>query len=210
MDISRMVDNQEAGFCHFDGAYYARIGIVQTAGVRRFKYNDCGTVTQGPTVSGSTVWLRSKMDITPNSTSWYSTDGVNFTQLGGVYLLKAGDYYGCDKLALYSFNNTNQTGSVDFDWFNYTYAGPKVTPVAINSQKSNSAVQNNKVVSMQCINGRRMIKLPGNMRSDAQVTMYDIAGRAIPFTVDKTGKNLTVNTSSNLVVLIKMESGRNP
>jgi beta-xylosidase len=149
VDISKMVDNQEAGLCHYDGAYYARIGIAQTGGVRRFKYNDGGSVTLGPTVSGTTVWLRSKMDKTPNSTSWYSTDGVTFTQLGGVYLLKAGDYYGFDKLALYSFNNTTQTGSVDFDWFHYTYAGPTPSPVITNEQRAgqcrHSASVNRKV-----------------------------------------------------------------
>ncbi len=213
MDISKMVDGQEAGLCHFNGgSNYATIGIVQTAGVRSLKYNNNGTVTNGPQVSAAQIfiWLRSKMSRQANSTCEYSLDSTTFTQLGGTYALGWGNYRG-DRLGMYCYNNTTESGYVDIDWFHYTFAGPTPTPVAINSQKNSNTAQSNKNISVQCIaggDGRTIIKLPEHLRSNAQVTMYDIAGRAIPFTIEQSGMYLSVNHLSTNIVFLRIQSGR--
>jgi len=56
----------------------------------------------------------------------YSTDGKNFKNFGPVYKLMWGAYRG-DRLGIYSYNNKQEKGYIDVDFFNYTFSGPEKT-----------------------------------------------------------------------------------
>jgi len=110
IDISKMADGDHAGAVLFRDIS-AYIGIhksgstAQLVMVNKVDLNSdwttksTGTVAAtGPSISASStdLWLRVKADITPafsgtsvsrTATFWYSTDGTNFTQLGGAFSL---------------------------------------------------------------------------------------------------------------------------
>jgi len=48
----------------------------------------------------------------------YSFDGKNYTSFGGKYVLKWGSYRG-DYIGIYCFNNFEDKGYIDVDWFHY-------------------------------------------------------------------------------------------
>lgn len=117
MDITGMEENQEAGLCHY-GKSFCTIGVVQENGIRRLKYNDNGNVTFGPQVSGENIWLKSVWTLEGINQYQYSLDGITFTGLGGEFKLHWGHYRG-DRIGIYCYNNKQEKGYVDIDWFEY-------------------------------------------------------------------------------------------
>jgi len=123
IDISNMADGEEAGLSHFNGgADYASIGVAQTGTTRTLRYSSNGASRSGEQVPGSvtTIWLRSRVDKSSRNTYYFSYDGSNFTQFGGTFALKWGGYRG-DYVGIYNYNNTSETGSIDVDWFHYSF-----------------------------------------------------------------------------------------
>ena len=150
------------------------------------------------------------MNKASSNTYYYSYNGTTFTQFGGTFALKWGGYRG-DYIGIYNYNNTSESGYIDVNWFHYTFAGPTVTTAVINSQKSNSVEQGNNGFRVQCIagsNGRTIIKLPDNLRSNAQVTMCDIAGKSIPFAREPSGAYISVNHVSTGMAFLKIANGQ--
>ncbi|MBC7889786.1 MAG: glycoside hydrolase 43 family protein [Ferruginibacter sp.] len=120
MDITKMADRQLAGLCHY-AATYSTFGIKQLAGVRRLVYDNNGKETAGPIITGNAIWLRSAWGFDGISHYAYSLDGKIFTPLGGEYKLTWG-YYRGDRIGIYSFNEQEEKGWIDVDWFHYNYA----------------------------------------------------------------------------------------
>ncbi|KKA30545.1 hypothetical protein TD95_003630 [Thielaviopsis punctulata] len=134
LDVSAMKDGDRAGAAIFrsDSAY---IGVHKDNGQSRLVYVDdldlganwqlpktggAGTVTGGPTLTQSSVWLRVKADVRPGfsseyndprpATFYYSLDGTNFKQLGGAYNLNhTWQFFMAYRFAVFNFA-TEQTG----------------------------------------------------------------------------------------------------
>ena len=122
LDLSGMVDGQEAGLCHLARAW-STIGILQKGDVRTLTFNEGGKVTAGEVIASSTVWLRSTWGFDGVSQYAYSVDGKTFTAFGPPYRL-TWSYYRGDRLGIYSYNNKGDGGFVDVDWFHYEVGKP--------------------------------------------------------------------------------------
>lgn len=120
LDISGMADGQWAGLGHFSKSF-SLFGIRQQAGVRRLICDTNGQPTEGPTLSGPVIWLRSNWGYDGLSRYAYSLDGKTFVPFGMPYQLSWG-YYRGDRIALYSYNPLGEAGHVDVDSFQYNYA----------------------------------------------------------------------------------------
>jgi hypothetical protein len=113
---------------------------VQNGGTRTLKFNANGTIIMGPEVTNTTVYFRTILDLTATAKFFYGYDGINFTQLGGNYLLTLGKYRG-DRIGIYNYNNSGATGYIDADWIHYAYAGP-VPPLFASSPVPASSLVN--------------------------------------------------------------------
>jgi beta-xylosidase len=180
MLISGMVTGEEAGLCHFNGGVnYATIGVIQSGTTRTLKYNNTGTVTAGSAVpaADTAIWFRTKVNVSANATFYYSYDGVTFTQFGGTFALKWGGYRG-DYIGMYNYNNTADSGYVDFDWFHYVFKGPTATPVAVapeNSRQGAGAVNRCRRVSLQ----NRFLTLSAGIDGAVRYEVQTLTGRTV-------------------------------
>lgn len=128
MDVGGMADGQSAGLLHFTTAGYAGIGVTQTNGSRYFIYRAGLVVEPGGEVRGPSVWLRSSWGLDGVSRFHQSTDGETFEPVGKPYQMKWASYRG-DRVGLFNYNREQEGGLVDFDWFQYDYAG-KAAPAS--------------------------------------------------------------------------------
>ena len=119
LDVSGMVDGQEAGLSHFAKSF-ASIGVVQSGSTRTVSVNDNGSRTSGPELKQSTVWLRSSWGFDGASSFSYSLDGKSFVPLGAIYQLTWGSYRG-DRVGLFTVNDKT-AGWADFDSVRYEVA----------------------------------------------------------------------------------------
>lgn len=136
LDTTNMLDGDNAGLCLLN-IPYGTIGVTKSGGVKRIVANinankdTAGTITNGPTLTGNIVYLRAKADLNSNkATFYYSTDNINFTQLGGTLNMPfdLGFFQG-DKFGIYNYTTASSGGYVDINWFRYyTSAGPN-TPI---------------------------------------------------------------------------------
>ncbi len=121
MDISGMAIGQEAGLVHFNGGKdYCTFGVIQTEKGKLLKYNDNDKISTGETINTSTIWIRSVIDNQDVNSYFYSTDGITFQPYGGKYNLKWGRFRG-DNIGIYNYNNLEEKGYVDIDWFHYQF-----------------------------------------------------------------------------------------
>ncbi len=121
MDISGMTVGQEAGLSHFNGgSNYCTLSVKMTENGKRIKYNDNGKISEGETISTSTIWLRSVVDGESVNTYFYSVDGENFKPFGETYKLRWGGFRG-DNIGIFNYNNLGEAGFVDIDWFRYRF-----------------------------------------------------------------------------------------
>ncbi len=136
LDTTNMVDGDNAGLCLLN-IPYGTIGVSKSGAVKKIVANinaskdTAGTITNGPTLTGNTVYLRAKADLNSNkATFYYSTDNINFTQLGGTLNMPfdLGFFQG-DKFGIYNYTTASSGGYADINWFRYyTSAGPN-TPI---------------------------------------------------------------------------------
>ena len=124
LDVSGMVDGQEAGLSHFAKSF-ASIGVLQSGAPQRestrtISVNDNGERTPGPELKQSTVWLRSSWGFDGASSFSYSLDGKSFVPLGAIYQLTWGSYRG-DRVGLFTVNDKT-AGWADFDSVRYEVA----------------------------------------------------------------------------------------
>ena len=128
LDPSGMADGQVAGLTFF-WKDFAILGVAQRGGVRRVQLNVNGTVTDGPELPSSTgaLWLRAEIDDQAVCTFAYSLDGKTFTPTGGSFALGWHNYRGA-RVGVCCYNDDAEAGSVDVDWFHYTYRGVGPAP----------------------------------------------------------------------------------
>lgn len=115
--ISKMVDGQVAGMCHYANTY-SIFGVKQVSGIRNIVYDNNGTETLGKVITDSIIYLRSTWGLDGNAQYSFSTDSVNFETFGSKYALTWGNYRG-DRIGLLTYNLLAESGSVDVDWFHY-------------------------------------------------------------------------------------------
>jgi beta-xylosidase len=128
LDTSGMVDGQRAGITLF-GQTYGWVGVVDTAGKGTVRANINGTYTTGPSLTATTVYLKASMSASSQISFAYSTDGVNFTALGGSVTVGRTWFEGI-KFGLFTYNLSTAAagGAADFDYFHYTHDGPHAAP----------------------------------------------------------------------------------
>ncbi|MES2775983.1 MAG: glycoside hydrolase 43 family protein [Bacteroidota bacterium] len=124
LDLTGMVDGQKAGLCHFASPNYSSLGVACNDNIIQIESNVKGKLTPGSIVTGKTVWLKSTWGLDGMSQYSYSTDGVNYLPFGNAYQMTWGGYRG-DRIGIYNYNNSADTGYVDVDFFYYKYDGQK-------------------------------------------------------------------------------------
>ena len=115
-----MENGQLSGLCHFSGTY-STLGIKQIAGVRLLVYDNNGNETEGPEIKEKVIWLRSTWVYDGVCKYEYSIDGKIFTPFGNTYKMTWGFYRG-DRIGIYCYNQSEEKGYVDVDWFKYDYS----------------------------------------------------------------------------------------
>lgn len=126
MDTSGIVDGQRAGVTLF-GQVYGWIGVVGAGGQVTLRTNLNGVYTNGPVVTGRTVFLKASMSAASQISFAYSLDGTTFTPLGGSQTVGRTWFEGI-KFGLFTYHLSTATagGVADFDFFHYTHDGPQV------------------------------------------------------------------------------------
>ena len=117
LDLARMADGQHAGLAHVSTAF-AALGVVQSGAVRRLEYRDLAGAVDIAPVTSPIIWLRTSWGLDGLASYGYSTDGRIFRSAGSPYRMTNGDYRG-DRVALYTYNDRADRGSVDVDRFVY-------------------------------------------------------------------------------------------
>ncbi len=136
LDTANMADGDQAGLCLLN-IPYGSIGVVKSAGVKKIvaninaKEDAQGVITNGPELRSNIVYLRASANLlTDKAVFSYSTDNVNFTQLGGQLNMPfdLGFFQG-DKFGIYNFNTASAGGFVDVNWFRFVSSNRKTQQV---------------------------------------------------------------------------------
>lgn len=137
-----MGNGQKAGLCMF-GRQYNSIGVMKENGKLSLFVETNDTIVKQP-VRGSKIYLRvvhapGEMVqheeqpergrrrfpfMRPNNRFYYSTDNKEFHPLGDKFAATFGNWKG-PKIGLFSYHEQEPGGTAKFDWFHYTYDGPK-------------------------------------------------------------------------------------
>lgn len=123
VDISGVRPGQQAGLCHHSGQYVLLGVAVADDGRRHLVFNREGNVTQGPLTAADVLYLRTDMHGS-TATFSYSMDGKHWQSFGEQFPIKFGRWRG-DRIGFYCWNDKQEAGHIDIDWFAYDYDGPK-------------------------------------------------------------------------------------
>ena len=131
LDLSGMSYGQKAGLAHFNGgANYAMCGVQYTeSGIQLIHENDGKAITGTILSPGQNLlYIRSvsgfeERDDNKQYTSetqrfLYSVDGKVFVPFGGTYQMRTANFRG-DMVGICTYNNQNDKGYVDIDYFEY-------------------------------------------------------------------------------------------
>ncbi|WP_159020655.1 glycoside hydrolase 43 family protein [Algibacter sp. L3A6] len=123
-DLSQMAIGQRAGFVRFGGVYHVLGIYVDNLGGRNLFYvNKDGEETKGPKIKSNDLFIRTSN--TGNQAYFeYSLDGNKYEKFGSQFTLKFGNWTG-DRLGFFCWNDKEEQGVIDVDWFTYDYDGPK-------------------------------------------------------------------------------------
>jgi beta-xylosidase len=119
LDPSRMAEGQVAGLCHYN-RNYATIAVRRENGGLAIENARNQTILRGPAVAAKPLRLRSEWGLDGVCRFSYSTNGMTFSSLGEPCQFGWNDYRG-ERIGLFSYNNTGETGHADFDSFTYRY-----------------------------------------------------------------------------------------
>lgn len=123
-DLSGMKAGQLAGFVRFGGVFHL-LGIsVDNDGRRQLFFMDkFSKRIPGPEIDSNDLWVRTYNDV--NQTYYeYSFDGKTFERFGPEFTIEFGKWTG-DRLGFFCWNEKEEQGFIDVDWFRYEYDGPK-------------------------------------------------------------------------------------
>ncbi|MFY0653938.1 MAG: glycoside hydrolase 43 family protein [Cyclobacteriaceae bacterium] len=123
-DLAGMKPGQLAGFVRYGGVYHLLGVSVDEAGKRKLFFMDkMAKREEGPEVTGNDLYVRTSNDI-DQAYYEYSLDGENFKRFGPDFTIAFGKWTG-DRLGFFSWNEKEEVGHIDVDWFRYDYDGPK-------------------------------------------------------------------------------------
>jgi beta-xylosidase len=122
-DLSGMKPGQQGGFARFGGPYHLLGVRIQENGSKELFFCANGELKTGPQIEGNDLWVRT-VNEGDQARFAYSTDGQTYTDFGNVFTIKFGKWTG-DRLGFFCWNDKQETGYLDIDWFHYDYDGPK-------------------------------------------------------------------------------------
>lgn len=131
IDISGMVDGQNAGLTHSASDTSTCIGIVQENGKRYLRYfTSSGADMRGIEIPSDVteIYFRSEWDTDCVNYFSYSLDGSAFKYFGQKYQLIGIKYRG-DYVGIYNYNNSGENGYIDVDYFRYEMDTPQADPM---------------------------------------------------------------------------------
>ncbi len=118
MDVAHMTDGQIAALALF-GKTSAAIGVTQIDNAKHFYFSGNDTKAEGPEITIANIWLRATWDANGLAHFFFSTDGYNYDPLGNAFTItNFGNYLGA-KIGIFTANDTQESGFVDVDYFNY-------------------------------------------------------------------------------------------
>ena len=123
-DLSGMQPGQRAGIVRFGGVYHMLGIYVNDSGKRNLFFMDKeGAESKGPEISGNQIFIRTTN--TGNKAYYeYSINGRSFQKFGPEFTIAFGKWTG-DRLGFFCWNEKEEKGYIDVDWFRYDYDGPK-------------------------------------------------------------------------------------
>jgi beta-xylosidase len=123
-DISGMQPGQRAGYVRFGGVYHL-FGVYMDDSKTRhiFFMNKEGAETKGPEIKGKDLYIRT-LNTGNKAFFEYSTNGKDFQRFGPEFTIAFGKWTG-DRLGFFCWNEKEEKGHIDVDWFKYDYDGPK-------------------------------------------------------------------------------------
>jgi beta-xylosidase len=122
IEIKGMVDGQEAGLCIMGGNAW-RLQVYQENGKRVLctktdgGNNDFNVIAEDNI--GTTIWMR-VLTNHDNFRFQYSMDGKSFVNIGPSFTPYFNNWRGV-QAGLFSFNEKENAGYIDVDWFEYDY-----------------------------------------------------------------------------------------
>lgn len=123
-DISGMAPNQLAGFVRYGGVFNLLGVQMDESGNKHLFYMDkMGNKTLGPKLTTNDLYVRTS-NARNKATYEYSFDGKAFKAFGPTFTIAFGKWTG-DRLGFFSWNEKEDAGYIDVDWFTYDYDGPK-------------------------------------------------------------------------------------
>ncbi|POY39875.1 beta-xylosidase [Flavobacterium alvei] len=120
LDLRGMADGQKAGLTHFGSPNYSTIGVSFQNGIKKIEFAVKGEVKEELKLENNQIWLKSSWGLDGVSKYEYSTDGNKFILFGEPYQLKWGAYRG-DRIGIYCYNDKDEKGFIDVDYFNYRF-----------------------------------------------------------------------------------------
>ena len=123
-ELSGMKPGQLAGFVRYGGVYHLLGAEVKEDGTRQLFFMDkFGQKSEGPVLKGNELYVRTSNN-SNQATYEYSTDGETYQRFGPVFTIEFGKWTG-DRLGFFCWNEKEEQGYIDVDWFTYDYDGPK-------------------------------------------------------------------------------------
>ena len=121
MEITGMNNCQKAGLAHFNGGKnYAFIAVSKHENIYKMEFEMNGQSMIGVELRSiqSELFLRTCMGIEDKAEFQYSFDGITYHKIGNLYSMKAANFRG-DMIGVFTYNDKEQGGFVDIDWFHY-------------------------------------------------------------------------------------------
>ncbi len=123
-DLDAMRPGQKAGFVRFGGVYHLLGVEMDENGDRNLFFSGTDELTiEGPMISENILFVRTTNE---DNKAWYeySKDGKRFERLGPEFTIEFGKWTG-DRLGLFCWNELEEEGQIDVDYFHYDYYGPQ-------------------------------------------------------------------------------------
>jgi len=125
MDLTGFTDGQKAGLCSMGGKNTNLLGVIRKGGQFYVFTEKNGKITDEKVIKSKRIYLKVQIDIKgAKNQFFFSLDNKQFNLSGESFTTSAG-YWKGTRIGLFSFNDTNESGSAAFNWFTYNYDGPK-------------------------------------------------------------------------------------
>ncbi len=118
MDITNMENGDVAGLTLIETANNF-IGVKKVNGVKSIILSDMGNEIASAAFTGNEIWFKAEIPkLSVKTNYYYSTDGVNFTQLGDPLEMHHSGYVGV-RFGIFNYATSALGGYVDIDWYHF-------------------------------------------------------------------------------------------